>query len=228
MPSSCLTPGSRSHGLAGLEDLAGSPKSLQRSSKDRVSKCTQFSSQEHLLVCLFLVSVVFFAHHQDWTVGVPYHRVRDAAHQSTLNSPEASASQHYQACTDILPYSEDPPVWSGHPEVGSRNGSPDLLNSPYLLVEQPLAHLLDLLPVGLLDVEAHSVVVGGILRRQDESHVQLGAGFIDKVHCSAGSQRCLFRAVCGQEDLRGEYAHLVSLDYDPLLGAIGVSTRSRL
>src|SRR5215211_637072 len=186
------------------------------------------SSQEHLLVCLFLVRVVFFAHHQHGTVGVSYNRVRDAAHQSTLDSPEASASQHYQACTDILPYSEDPSVWAGHPEVGCRDGSPGLLNSPYLLVEQPLAHLLDLLLVGLLDVEANSVVVGGILSGQNESHVQLGAGLIGKVHCSAGSQRCLFRAVCGQEDLRGENAHLVSLKYNSLLEPIRVSMGRRL
>src|ERR687885_199836 len=130
------------------------------------------SSQEHLLICLFFVGVVFSAHHQDRTVGVPYHRVRDAAHKSTLNPSEASASQHYQACPDILPDSEDPLVWSSHPEVSSRNGSPGLLDLPDVLVEQPLAHLLDLpLLVWLVGVEAHSVVVGGILSTQDESHV---------------------------------------------------------
>ncbi len=68
------------------------------------------SSQEHLLVCLLLVRLIFFAHHQDRTVSVPYNRVRDAAHQSALNSSEASASQHYQSCTDIFPYCEDPLV----------------------------------------------------------------------------------------------------------------------
>src|SRR5215211_3221809 len=175
------------------------------------------SSQKHLLVCLFLVRVLFFTHHQHRAVGMPYNRVRDAAHQSTLNSPEASASQHYQACTYLLPYSEDPLLWSGHPEVGCRNSSPGLLDSPYLLVEQPSAHLLDLLLVGLLDVQVHSVVVGGILRRQDESHVQLGAGFIGKVHCGSSGQLGLPGAVCCQEDLDGKDAHLVSLKYNPLL-----------
>ena len=129
------------------------------------------SSQEHLLICLLLVRVIFFAHHHDRTVSVPYDRVRDAAHQSALHSTETSASQHYQSCTDILPYSEDPLVWSSHPEVGSCNGSPSLLDPPYLLVEQPLPHLLDLLLVCILSVEAHSTVVGGILRTQDESYV---------------------------------------------------------
>src|SRR5215204_2178686 len=103
------------------------------------------SSQEHLLICLLLVRVILFAHHQDRTVSVPYYRVRDAAHQSALYSPETSASQHYQSCTDILPYSKDPLVWPSHPEVGSRNGSPSLLDPLYLLVEQALPHLLDLL-----------------------------------------------------------------------------------
>src|SRR5919112_6463366 len=103
------------------------------------------SSQEHLLICLFLVRVIFFAHHQDRTVSVPYHRVRDASHQSALYSSETSAPQHYQSCTDVLPYGEDPLVWSSHPEVGSRNGSPSRLDPPYLLIEQALAHLLDLL-----------------------------------------------------------------------------------
>src|SRR5918997_1157514 len=129
------------------------------------------SSQEHLLVCLLLVRLIFFAHHQHRTVCVPYNRVRDAAHQSALNSSEASASQHYQSCTDILPYSEDPLVWSSHPEVGSRNGSPGLLDPPHLLVEQALAHLLDLLLVCLFGVEAQSAVLGGILCTQDESPV---------------------------------------------------------
>src|SRR5215203_1740594 len=129
------------------------------------------SSQEHLLIYLLLVRVIFFAYHQDRTVSVPYHRVRDASHQSAFNSSEASASQHYQSCTDILPYSEDPLVWSSHPEVGSRNGSPGLLDPLYLLVEQALPHLLDLLLVCILSVEAHSTVVGGILRTQDESYV---------------------------------------------------------
>src|SRR5215211_1201856 len=121
------------------------------------------SSQEHLLICLFLVRVIFFAHHQDRTVSVPYDRVRDAAHQSTLYSTETSASQRYQSCTDILPYSEDPLVWSSQSEVGSRNGSSSLLDLPYLLVEQPLSHLLDLLLVCLLGVETHRIVLGGIL-----------------------------------------------------------------
>src|SRR5215207_11259252 len=129
------------------------------------------SSQEHLLICLYLVRVIFFAHHQDRTVSVPYNRVRDAAHQSTLYSSEASASQYYQSYTLILPYSEDPLVWSRHPEVGSRNGSPGLLDAPYLLAEQPLPHPLDLLLVRLLGVEAHSAVLGGILCTQDESDV---------------------------------------------------------
>jgi hypothetical protein len=40
------------------------------------------SSQEHLLICPSLVRVIFFAHHQDRTVSVPYDRVGDAAHQS--------------------------------------------------------------------------------------------------------------------------------------------------
>src|SRR5215208_4228701 len=121
------------------------------------------SSQEHLLICLLLVRVIFFAHHQDRTVSVPYDRVRAASHQSAFNSSEASASQHYQSCTHILPYSEDPLIWSSHPEVGSHNGSPGLLDPPYLLVEQPLSHLLDLLFVCPLGVEAHSAVVGGVL-----------------------------------------------------------------
>jgi hypothetical protein len=108
------------------------------------------SGQEHLLICPLLVRVVFFAHHQDRTVSVPYDRVRDASHQCALYSTEASASQYYQSSTDILPYSEDPLVWSGHPQVGSRNGSAGLLDSLYLLVEQPLPHLLDLLLVCLL------------------------------------------------------------------------------
>src|ERR671920_479167 len=101
-------------------------------------KALPISSQEHLLICLFLVRVIFFAHHQDRTVSVPYHRVRDASHQSALYSPETSASQNYQSCTDFLPYSEDPLVRSSYPEVGSRTGSPDLIDPPYLLVEQPL------------------------------------------------------------------------------------------
>src|SRR5215208_8168531 len=96
-------------------------------------------------------------------MSVPYHQVRDAAHQSALYSPETSASQHYQSCTNILPYSEDPLIWSSHPEVGSGNSSPSLLDPLYLLVEQPLAPLLDLLLVCLLGVEAHRVVLGGIL-----------------------------------------------------------------
>src|SRR5918995_3337025 len=121
------------------------------------------SSQEHLLICLLLIRLIFIAHHQDRTVSVPYERVRDASHQSAFNSSEASASQHYQSCTHILPYSEDPLVWSSHPEVGSRNGSPGLLDTPYLLVELPLSHLLDLLLVCLLGIEAHRVVLGGIL-----------------------------------------------------------------
>src|SRR5215217_8226141 len=118
------------------------------------------SSQEHLLICLLLVRVMFFAHHHNRTVSVPYHRVRDAAHKCTLYSPQTSASQHYQSCTNILPYSEDPLIRSSHPEVGSHNSSSDLLDLPYLLVEQPLSHLLDLLLVCLLGVEAHGVVLG--------------------------------------------------------------------
>src|SRR5919112_4110837 len=129
------------------------------------------SSQEHLLICLFLVRTVFFAHHQHRTVSMPYDRVRDASHQSALYSSETSASQYYQSYTHILSYSEDPLVWSSYPEVGSRNGSPSLLDPLYLLVEQPLAHLLDLLLGCLLGVEAHRVVLGGILCTQDESHV---------------------------------------------------------
>src|SRR5918994_4706509 len=93
----------------------------------------RISSQEHLLICLFLVRTVFFAHHQNRTVIMPYDRVRDASHQSALYSPETSASQHYQSCTDILPYSEDPLIGSSHPEVSYRNGSPSLLDQPYLL-----------------------------------------------------------------------------------------------
>jgi hypothetical protein len=50
------------------------------------------SSQEHLLICLFLVTVTFFAHYHNRTVSVPYDRVRDAAHQSALYSTETSAS----------------------------------------------------------------------------------------------------------------------------------------
>src|ERR671920_870676 len=113
-------------------------------------KALPISSQEHLLISLLLVRIIFFAHHQDRTVSVPYDRVRDAAHQSALYSPDTSASQHYQSCTDILPDSEDPLIWSSHPEVGSRNGSPGLLDPPHLLVEQALPHLLDLLLVCLL------------------------------------------------------------------------------
>src|ERR671920_2019544 len=99
-------------------------------------KALPISSQEHLLICLLLVRVIFFAHHHDRTVSVPYDRVRDAAHQSALYSSETSASQYYQSYTHILPYSEDPLVWSSYPEVGSRNGSPSLLDPLYLLVEQ--------------------------------------------------------------------------------------------
>src|ERR671920_2513997 len=109
------------------------------------------SSQEHLLICLLLVRTVFIAHHQHRTVSVPYDRVRDAAHQSALYSSETSASQYYQSYTHILPYSEDPLVWSSYPEVGSRNGSPSLLDPLYLLVEQPLAHLLDLQAYSVTD-----------------------------------------------------------------------------
>src|SRR5919112_6874240 len=97
-------------------------------------KALPISSQEHLLICLLLVRVIFFAHHHDRTVSVPYDRVRDASHQSALNSPETSASQYYQSCTDVLPYGEDPLVWSSHPEVDSRNGSPGRLDPLYLLV----------------------------------------------------------------------------------------------
>src|SRR5215204_425341 len=129
------------------------------------------SGQEHLLIRLLLVWVVLFAYHQDRAVCVPYHRARDAAHEGSLDAAQPPASQHYQSCTDVLPYSEDPLIWSSHPEVGSRNGSPGRLDQPYLLVEQALAHLLDLLLVCLLGVEAHSAVLGGILRTQDESHV---------------------------------------------------------
>src|ERR687890_52417 len=82
------------------------------------------SSQQHLLISLLLARVVLFAHHQDRTVCVPYHRVRDAANEGSLDAAQPPASQHYQSCTDVLPYSEDPLVWSSHPEVGSRNGSP--------------------------------------------------------------------------------------------------------
>src|ERR671911_972757 len=39
------------------------------------------SSQEHLLICLLLVRIIFFADHQDRAVCVPYDRVRDTAHQ---------------------------------------------------------------------------------------------------------------------------------------------------
>ena len=87
---------------------------------------------------------------------MPYDRVRDASHQSALYSSETSASQYYQSYTYILSYSEDPLVWSSYPEVRSCNGSPDLLDPLYLLVEQPLPHLLDLYFVCLLGVEAHS------------------------------------------------------------------------
>src|ERR687897_1971754 len=121
------------------------------------------SGQEHLLIRLLLARVVLFAHHQDRTVCVPYHRVRDAAHEGSLDAAQPPASQPYQSCTVVLPYTEDPLVWSSHPEVGSRNGSPGLLDPPYLLVEQPLSHLLDLLLVCLLGIEAHRVVLGGIL-----------------------------------------------------------------
>src|SRR5215204_3674869 len=129
------------------------------------------SGQEHLLIRLLLVRVVLLAYHQDRAVCVPYHRVRDAAHEGSLDAAQPPASQHYQSCTDILPYSEDPLVWSSHPEVGSRNGSPGRLDQPYLLLEQPLAHMLDLLLVWHLGVEAHSVVLGGILCAQDEGDV---------------------------------------------------------
>src|SRR3712207_133526 len=129
------------------------------------------SSQEHLFIRLLLVRVVLFAYHQDRTVSVSYHRVRDAAHEGSLNAAQPPASQHNQSCTDVLPNSEDPLVWSSHPEVGSRNGSPSLLDPLYLLVEQALPHLLDFLLVCILSVEAHSAVLGGILRTQDESHV---------------------------------------------------------
>src|SRR5215212_3776583 len=105
------------------------------------------SSQEHLLICLILVRVVFFAYYQDRTVSVPHDRVGDASHQSTRYSSETSASQHYQSCTDIFPCCEDPLIWSSDPEVGPRNGSPGRLDPPYLFVEQPLPHLLDLLLV---------------------------------------------------------------------------------
>src|SRR5215208_1122355 len=128
-------------------------------------------SQEHLLICPSLVRFIYFAHHQDRTVSVPHDRVGDAAHQSPLYSPEASTSHYYQSYTLILPYCEDPLVWSSHPEVGSRNGSPGLLDPPYLLLEQPLAHMLDLLLMWHLGVEVHSVVLGGILCAQDESDV---------------------------------------------------------
>src|SRR5215211_6309587 len=121
------------------------------------------SSQEHLLICLLLVRTVFFAHHQHRTVSVPYDRVRDAAHQSAFYSSETSASHYYQSDTHVLPYSEDPLVWSSHPEVGSHNSSSSLLDLPYLLVEQPLSHLLDLYFVCLLGVETHRIVLGGIL-----------------------------------------------------------------
>src|SRR5829696_4693318 len=129
------------------------------------------SGQEHLLIRLLLVRVVLFAYHQDRTVCVPYHRVRDAAHEGSLDAAQPPASQHYQSCIDVLPYSEDPLVWSSHPEVGSRNSSPGRLDPLYLLVEQALPHLLDLLLMCILSVEAHSAVLGGILRTQDESHV---------------------------------------------------------
>src|SRR5215204_5531790 len=129
------------------------------------------SGQEHLLIRLLLVRVVLLAYHQDRAVCVPYHRVRDAAHEGSLDAAQPPASQHYQSCTDILPYSEDPLVWSSHPEVGSRNGSPGLLDLPYLLAEQPLAHLLDLLFVCLLGGDRHSNKLEGILCTQDESHV---------------------------------------------------------
>ena len=109
------------------------------------------SSQEHLLICLLLVTINFFADHQDRAVCVPYDRVRDTAHQSALYSSETSASQHYQSCTNILPYSEYPLVWSSYPQVGSRNGSPSLLDLPYLLAKQPLAHLLDLQAYSVTD-----------------------------------------------------------------------------
>src|SRR5215203_1920481 len=161
------------------------------------------SGQEHLLICLLLARLIFFANHQNRTVSVPHDRVRDASHQGAPYSPQTSASQYYQSSTNILPYSEDSLVWSSHPEVFSRNGSPGLFNPPYLLVEQALAHLLDLLIVWLLEIEVHGVVVGGvrgILCTQDEDHVQLGGGLIGKIHCGTGSQGGLFRAVCGQED----------------------------
>src|SRR5215203_268542 len=129
------------------------------------------SGQEHLLICLLLARLIFFANHQNRTVSVPHDRVRDASHQGAPYSPQTSASQYYQSSTNILPYSEDSLVWSSHPEVVSRNGSPGRLDPPYLFVEQALPHLLDLLLMWHLGVEAHSVVLGGILCAQDESHV---------------------------------------------------------
>src|SRR5919112_907080 len=127
--------------------------------------------QEHLLIRLLLVRVVLFSYHQDRAVSVPNHRVRDAAHEGSLDAAKPPASQHYQSCTDVLPYSEDPLVWSSHPEMGTRNDSPGRLDPLYLLIEQALPHVLDLLLVCILSVEAHSAVLGGILRTQDESHV---------------------------------------------------------
>ncbi len=127
------------------------------------------SRQEHILVSFFLIRLSV-AHHHDWAVGVPDHRVRHAAHKSALEPPETPASQHYQACTHILPYGDYLLVWSAHPEVRSRNGSTGLLHSPCLLFEQPLAHLANLL-TWLLGIEAQSLVVRSVLRVQDESHV---------------------------------------------------------
>src|ERR687898_369030 len=59
---------------------------------------TEFSEVRATLRRLFLLGT----DHQNWAVGMPHNRVRDAAHQRSSHSPEPPTAHHDQARAYVL------------------------------------------------------------------------------------------------------------------------------
>src|SRR5919112_1372010 len=84
-------------------------------------------------------SASLVAHYHDGAVGVPYHGIRDAPHQSPPYPLAPPATHHYQAHPFVLRIGDDLIGGVAHRQVRVRDASPTCLDLFYLPIANPPA-----------------------------------------------------------------------------------------
>jgi hypothetical protein len=153
-------------------------------------------------------SASLVAHYQDGAVGVPYHGIRDAPHQSPPYPTLSPTTHHYQSRAFVLRMGDDLIGGAAYRQVSFRDAAPTGLDLFYLPIANPPAFFFEIfVPSGVLDEFSRGDVPG--FHFQDIDNVEFGTGAFCQIGGGGGGQVGFVGAVRCQKDLGREYAHLV-------------------